>query len=41
MITNGITLGGEIETIMLRTGCLGARSIIRSTINIGKRNENY
>ncbi len=41
MITNGMTLGGETETIMLRKGRLGARSIIISTISIGKRNENY
>ncbi len=41
MITNGITLGGEIETTMLRKGPLGARSTIRSTNRIGKMNENY
>jgi hypothetical protein len=35
-ITNGMTLGGEIETTMLRKGPLGARSIIRSTMNTGK-----
>jgi hypothetical protein len=36
-----MTLGGEIETTMLRNGPLGARSIIKNTISIGKRNENY
>ncbi len=41
MITNGMTLGGEIETTMLRKWHLGARSTIRSTINTGKMNENY
>jgi hypothetical protein len=41
MIINGMTLGGEIETMMLRKGPLGARSIIRSTITTGKKNENY
>jgi len=40
-ITNGMTLGGEIKTTMLRKGPLGARSTIRSIINIGKKNENY
>ncbi len=40
-ITNGMTLGGEIETTMLRKRPLGARSTIRNTISIGKKNENY
>jgi hypothetical protein len=35
-ITNRMTLGGEIETTMLRKGPLGARSIIRSTMNTVK-----
>jgi hypothetical protein len=35
-ITNGMTLGGEIETTMLRKGPLGVRSTIRSTTNTGK-----